>query len=192
MIWMWCACVGAWINYNGERLIASNSMRKIFSRIRMSDYKGRGRKATPIEYDEPDFVINDDITHDEVRLFVQSEETGEEVMIGIYPIDAARCEAERLEKDLVLVNDKSDPPICKIVEFSKYRYEVNKKIKEDSKREREIKKHQNAKELRMSYKIDQHDLEVKLNSVQRFIENGDKVGSVTLNCESSYILSGES
>lgn len=79
--------------------------------------------------------------------------------------------AEQKELDLVLVSDKADPPVCRIMDYGKYKFEQEK-------RQREAKKKQHTadvKEVKMRYKIDEHDYNVRVNHAQRFLKAGDKV-----------------
>ena len=79
--------------------------------------------------------------------------------------------AEQKDLDLVLVSDKADPPVCRIMDYGKYKFEQEK-------RQREAKKKQHTadvKEVKMRYKIDDHDYNVRVNHAQRFLKAGDKV-----------------
>ncbi len=79
--------------------------------------------------------------------------------------------AEEMELDLVEVAPAADPPVCRIMDFNKYKYEQKKK-------QREAKKHQKQsqlKEIRFKSRIDKHDLEIKLNRAKEFLSEGNKV-----------------
>lgn len=73
--------------------------------------------------------------------------------------------------DLVEIVPNSDPPVCKIIDFGKYRYELSKKEKIVKKKQHTI----HLKEIRLSPKIEEHDFNFKMNHVQNFIEQGHKV-----------------
>ena len=91
--------------------------------------------------------------------------------LGIFPRDLALKKAGELGLDLVEVAPQANPPVCRIMDFAKYRYEQEK-------REREAKKHQRhsqLKEIRISPRIDPHDYEVKLKHIRQFLEKGYKV-----------------
>lgn len=91
--------------------------------------------------------------------------------LGVITSEEGRRLAEEKGLDLVLVSDKSDPPVCKIMDYGKFKYEKEKK-------EREAKKKQHnadVKEVKMRYKIDDHDYQVRVNSARRFLQSGDKV-----------------
>jgi translation initiation factor IF-3 len=91
--------------------------------------------------------------------------------LGIFPKDLALKKADELNLDLVEIAPQANPPVCRIMDFSKYRYEQEK-------RERETKKHQKQaqlKEVRINPRIDAHDYEVKLKHIKEFLEKGHKV-----------------
>jgi len=73
--------------------------------------------------------------------------------------------------DLVEVSPNADPPVCKIMDFGKYKYEEQKRKSEARKKQKII----DVKEIKMRPNIDQHDYDVKMRSIQRFIAEGDKV-----------------
>ena len=73
--------------------------------------------------------------------------------------------------DLVLVSNNESNPVCKILDYSKFKFEMTKKAKEAKKKQKVIE----VKEIRLSPKIDKHDLEVKANMLNKFIANGNKV-----------------
>jgi translation initiation factor IF-3 len=113
-----------------------------------------------------DLRINEEIRAREVRLVGEGGE-----QLGIVPLrDALRIAQER-NLDLVEVAPTARPPVCRIMDFGKYKYE-------QSKREREARKKQHQvviKEVKMRPRIDDHDFEVKLRSAERFLREGDKV-----------------
>lgn len=79
--------------------------------------------------------------------------------------------AEEAGFDLVEVSPNADPPVCKILDFGKYKYEAQKKKNEARKKQKVIE----VKEIKMRPGIDEHDYQVKMRSVKRFLEEGDKV-----------------
>lgn len=79
--------------------------------------------------------------------------------------------AEQKELDLVLVSDKADPPVCRIMDYGKYKFEQEKKAREAKKKQHQA----DVKEVKMRYKIDEHDYQVRVNQAQRFLKAGDKV-----------------
>lgn len=90
---------------------------------------------------------------------------------GIMAVRDAIIKAEALGLDLVEVAPNATPPVCRIMDFGKYKYEMNKKAQES-------KKHQTIiaiKEIKLRPRTDDHDIEFKLNNIKRFIADGDKV-----------------
>lgn len=110
--------------------------------------------------------INEDIRADEVRLI---DEEGE--MRGIVSLDEALAIAEEADLDLVNISPNADPPVCKILDYGKYRYEQQKKEKNAKKNQRVTE----IKEIRLSASIENHDIEVKAKSAKKFLTDGDKV-----------------
>lgn len=79
--------------------------------------------------------------------------------------------AEKEDKDLVLVGTNSNPPICKMLDYSKFKFEMAKKEKEARKKQKVVE----IKEIRLSATIEIHDLEVKARNANKFLKEGDKV-----------------
>jgi translation initiation factor IF-3 len=86
------------------------------------------------------------------------------------PRDALRM-AEEKELDLVLVSDKADPPVCRIMDYGKFKFEQEKKAREARKKQHTS----DVKEVKMRYKIEEHDYNVRVNQAERFLKAGDKV-----------------
>lgn len=86
------------------------------------------------------------------------------------PQEALRMAQEK-ELDLVLVSDKADPPVCKIMDYGKFKFEQEKKIREAKKKQHTAE----VKEVKMRYKIEEHDYQVRINQAERFLKAGDKV-----------------
>jgi len=110
--------------------------------------------------------INDEIRVREVRV---TGADGEQ--LGIMQTRDALRLAEDQHLDLVEVAPKARPPVCRIMDFGKYRYEQQKRDKEARKKQKVI----TIKEVKLRPNIEQHDFEVKLKSAQRFVEEGNKV-----------------
>lgn len=115
-------------------------------------------------------MINERIRDKEVRLV---SETGEQ--LGIMSSKDALRMAREADLDLVKIAPKAKPPVCKIIDYGKYRYELARKEKEARKKQRKME----VKEVKLSPNIDQNDLNTKANHARKFIERGDKV-KVTL------------
>jgi translation initiation factor IF-3 len=101
------------------------------------------------------------------------DERGE--MVGVVTTPEAITMAEEAGLDLVEVAPNADPPVCKILDFGKFKYEEQKKKNEARKKQKIIE----VKEIKLRPGIDDHDYDVKMRSMQKFIEEGDKV-KVTL------------
>ena len=110
--------------------------------------------------------INEEIREKEVRL-IDSE--GQQ--LGIMPLQKALEAAEEKGLDLVNISPKANPPVCKIMDYGKYRFEQAKREKEARKNQRMVE----VKEIRFSPKIDVHDFEVKAKNATKFLTGGDKV-----------------
>jgi translation initiation factor IF-3 len=111
-------------------------------------------------------MINEEIRDREVRVIDQNGE-----QLGIMLTRAALELAEEKQLDLVKIAPTAKPPVCKIMDYGKYRFE-------QSKREREIRKNQKVidiKEVRLSATIEDHDVEVKFKAATKFLKDGDKV-----------------
>lgn len=91
--------------------------------------------------------------------------------LGILSPQEALRLAEEKDLDLVLVSDKADPPVCRIMDYGKYKFEQEKKAREAKKKQHTSE----VKEVKMRYKIEEHDYNVRLNQAQRFLKAGDKV-----------------
>jgi len=118
--------------------------------------------------DEGDEEDDDDDTDD---IDDDDDDDDREEMLGIYSLEEALQKADSMGLDLVLINDKADPPVCKIIDYGKFKYSVEKKKKANAKKQ--IKGE--IKELKLSYKIDTHDFDVKVRAALKFISNGDRV-----------------
>ncbi|GLR83008.1 translation initiation factor IF-3 [Azospirillum oryzae] len=92
-------------------------------------------------------------------------------MVGVVPLRQALEAAADADLDLVEVAPQADPPVCKILDYGKFRFEEQKKANEARKKQKIIE----LKEIKLRPNIDDHDYEVKMRSAIRFIEEGDKV-----------------
>jgi len=110
--------------------------------------------------------INDDIREEEVRV-IGSDGT----QLGIMSSDAALAMADEAELDLVMIAPQAKPPVCKIMDYGKFRFEQQKKEKEARKNQHVVE----IKEIRLSLGIDTHDFETKVGHAERFLKGGDKV-----------------
>lgn len=115
-------------------------------------------------------MINEQIRDKEVRLI---GEDGEQ--LGIMSAKEALKMAKEADLDLVKIAPTAKPPVCKIIDYGKYRYELARKEKEAKKKQKTI----DIKEVRLSPNIEENDLNTKVNAARKFIQKGDKV-KVTL------------
>lgn len=90
--------------------------------------------------------------------------------------DEALQIAQDKEFDLVLVSDKADPPVCRIMDYGKFKFEQEKKAREAKKKQHTS----DVKEVKMRYKIEEHDYNVRLRNAQKFLKHGDKVKATVI------------
>jgi translation initiation factor IF-3 len=110
--------------------------------------------------------INENIRYSKIRVI---DTDGGQLGI-LTPSDALRL-AEEKELDLVLVSDKADPPVCRIMDYGKFKFEQEKKAREAKRKQHTA----DVKEVKMRYKIEEHDYQVRLSQADRFLKAGDKV-----------------
>lgn len=110
--------------------------------------------------------VNTDIKAREVRLI---DENGENK--GVVPLKQALSEADEAGLDLIEISPQAVPPVCKIMDYGKYKYEQQKKKNEARKNQKIV----NIKELKLRPMIDVHDYEVKVKQAKKFLSQGDKV-----------------
>lgn len=115
--------------------------------------------------------INENIRFPEIRL-IDSDGT----QLGVISPREAMKLAEEKELDLVLVSDKATPPVCRIINYGKYKFEQEKRAREARKRQHNAE----VKEVKMRYKIDDHDYNVRVKNAQRFLKSGDKVKATVM------------
>ena len=113
-----------------------------------------------------ELLINEEIREKEVRLI---DAQGNQQ--GVVNIVAAQSMADEAGLDLVKIAPQAVPPVCKIMDYGKYRFEQGKREKEQRKNQKVIE----IKETRLSATIDLHDMEIKAKATQKFLSNGDKV-----------------
>jgi translation initiation factor IF-3 len=126
------------------------------------------RAQAPVQKDGP--RVNEDIRVREVQL-IDAEGTN----VGVTPINEAIAKAKEAGLDLVEISPNTNPPVCKILDYGKYKYQAQKKAAEARKKQKTVE----VKEIKLRPGIDKHDYDVKVRSMHRFFEEGDKV-KVTL------------
>lgn len=117
-----------------------------------------------------EYPINEQIRDKEVRVISADGE-----QLGIMSAKEAQKLAAEAELDLVKISPNAKPPVCKIIDYGKFRYEMMRKEKEAKKKQRIIE----TKEVRLSPNIEENDLNTKINMARKFLTKGDKV-KVTL------------
>jgi len=138
----------------------------------------RGRPRGPLRTIEVKPPMNEEIEYDELRVTVPNSAPNpdgkniKDESLGILSKAEALMKAKELGGlDLILINENSSPPVAKIADYSKFRYEKEKKAKEAKKNA----KASELKEIKMSYKIDIHDYGVRIKSASKFINQGNRV-----------------
>ena len=116
-------------------------------------------------------IMNERIRAKEVRLIDQDGQNH-----GVVATSKALQMAYDKDLDLVLINPNQDPPVAKILNYGKYKYELDKRAKEAKKKQHTA----DIKEIKIRYKIDTHDYQVRLKSIEKFIAQGNKVKIVVM------------
>ena len=115
---------------------------------------------------DDEILINENITAKQVRLIDANNENR-----GIVSIKEALSVAEEEGLDLIEISPQANPPVCKVLDFGKYRYEQQKRKNEAKKNQKVVE----IKELKLRPVIETHDYEVKLKQAKKFLEQGNKV-----------------
>jgi translation initiation factor IF-3 len=136
----------------------------MFVEKRRSDIK-RKSKSVPGQREER-IGVNDEITYDKIRLI---DEEGNQV--GVISAREARERAYEAGLDLVEVSPNADPPVCRIMNYDKFRYELKKKQQEAKKRQTTIE----TKEIKFRPKTEEHDLNFKIKNIKKFLAQKNKV-----------------
>ncbi len=110
--------------------------------------------------------VNEDIAVNAVRLIDENADN-----VGVVEIGDAIRRAEGAGLDLVEISPQANPPVCKIMDYGRYKYEIQKKKNEARKKQKVIE----VKEIKMRPNIDTHDYDVKMRAINKFIGEGDKV-----------------
>lgn len=129
------------------------------------------QEKTKINDQNHSSIINEQINYPNIRVI---DPTGKQ--LGIFTSRAALQLAKEKNLDLVLVNSKSTPPVCKILNYGKYKFSQEKKARKARKRQQSF----SIKEVKMRYKIEEHDYRVRINQALRFLEAGNKVKATVI------------
>ena len=122
-------------------------------------------------------MINEQIRDKEVRLIGSDGE-----QLGIMSAKEAMFKAQEAGLDLVKIAPQAKPPVCKIIDYGKYRYELARKEKEAKKKQKTI----DVKEVRLSPNIDTNDLNTKVNAARKFLSKGDRVKEHYVSAEEKW------
>lgn len=110
--------------------------------------------------------VNNDIIADKIRLVGADGE-----MVGVVTVDVGIEAAKKAGLDLVEVSPNAEPPVCKVLDYGKYKYDAQKKAHEAKKKQKTIQ----IKEVKLRPMIGDHDLEIKMRAIHKFLDAGDKV-----------------
>lgn len=110
--------------------------------------------------------LNEEIRASEVRLIDENKE-----QLGVVPISRALQIAKEKELDLVAISPNAQPPVCRLLDYGKFLYSLQKKAHEAQKQQRKVQ----IKEIKFTPVIGEHDIEVKLKKIKEFLEDGNKV-----------------
>lgn len=143
-------------------------MGSMSTRQNVGEFSPQGPRGDRERIDEP--RVNRRIRVPEIRVIAEDGE-----QLGIMPTIVALKRAESLSLDLVEVQPRAKPPVCKIMDYGKYKYEQSRKLAESKKKQQQIE----LKEIKFRPKTGDHDFDVKVKSLKRFLEKGNK-GKVTV------------
>ena len=142
----------------------------------------KGRRQTGRDEREDRTRINDQIRVKQVRVI-----DGEGQQVGVVPIAEALRLSEEAGLDLVEVSPTAEPPVCRIMDYGKFRYERSKKLAEAKKKQTVIE----VKEIKLRPKTEKHDLDFKIKNIRKFLEQKNKV-KVTLRFRGREIVYADS
>ena len=112
------------------------------------------------------YSVNENIRFPQVRVI-----TDEGGHLGVLPTAEALAKAREMELDLVVIQPKAEPPVAKIVEFGKFKYEQEKEARKQKAKQKTVE----VKGIRLSARIGPHDIDVRKEQAKKFLEDGDKV-----------------
>ena len=133
--------------------------------------KGDAPIATDNKFNKEQIIMNNRIRSKEVRLIDDSGTNH-----GVIETSKAQQMAYDAGLDLVLISPNQEPPVAKILDYGKYKYDLEKRAKEAKKKQHVVE----VKEIKVRYKIDTHDYQVRINNIKKFISQGNKVKIVVM------------
>jgi translation initiation factor IF-3 len=160
--------LAAWQSLFGESLECTLLLPVLSQQYRRFSIRRPMKAAPPVQKDGP--RVNDEIRNREVQLIDQAGTN-----LGTISIQDALAKASEAGLDLVEISPNASPPVCKILDYGKYKFQAQKKAAEARKKQKVVE----VKEIKFRPMIDDHDYDVKMRSMKRFFEEGDKV-KVTL------------
>lgn len=117
------------------------------------------------KYNIPQFKVNEKILSEKVRVIDDNDD------LGVIETSKAIELAKEKELDLVEVSPKADPPVCKILDYGNFKYQKEKEARKQKAQSKEVE----IKGVRITFRIGEHDFEVRHNQAKKFLERGDKV-----------------
>uniref|UniRef100_A0A7S2H9R6 Translation initiation factor IF-3 n=1 Tax=Octactis speculum TaxID=3111310 RepID=A0A7S2H9R6_9STRA len=158
-------------SYHSTSLTRSFPMRRTVP-AKLTMATDRGSRAPP-QREKRTMLMNDEIKQSPIRVVLANAAGGDE-MLGVMTNTEAMEKANEANLDLVLISPGSDPPVCKIVDYGKLKYQMERKKKDNLKKT----KVNEMKEVKMSYKIDTHDYMVRQKAAIKFLKSGSRVKAV--------------
>ncbi len=125
-------------------------------------------------------VINEQILFPNIRVIIPSNDDLPDESLGIISREQALAIAKQRNLDLLLISETATPPVCKIVDYGRYKYAQARKKRDQQKSSNKSKS--DMKEIKLSYKIDSHDIEFKQKAAIGFLQEGDRVSKVFNYC----------
>ncbi|CAI9765762.1 unnamed protein product [Fraxinus pennsylvanica] len=150
------------------RWLSVSSKTTAATTVILSRYGGGGGSSRKPKTNDDQALDISSIRSDKVRLIDQQQN-----MVGIVSKGEALRMADNAELDLVILSPDADPPVVRIMDYNKYRYELQKKKRDQQKKS--LASRMDLKELKMGYNIDVHDYSVRLKAAKKFLKDGDKV-----------------
>ena len=143
----------------------------VYIPVKIKHNNKKRRNIISRDFNQNNSLINESIRSKEVRL-IDDEGNNH----GVVATSKALAMAQDRDLDLVVVSPNQEPPVAKILDYGKYKYEVAKRAKEAKKKQKTVE----LKEIKIRYKIDVHDYNVRIKSIKKFLADGNKVKIVVM------------